>query len=78
MSCLNSQALCSLNPWDTNPSREDRVLGNPDSMGHDKDGIVSTQDTHILWDTTEGCVLYAVWSKAELRWCSGYRGHDVE
>jgi len=51
VSCLNSQALCGLNPWDTNPSSEDRVLGNTDSMGHDKDGFVSMQDTHISWDT---------------------------
>lgn len=73
VTCLNSQALCSFNPWDTNPSREDRVLGNPDSMGHDKDGFVSMQDTHILCDTIAvRCVVQSrteeVFRLQETRW----------
>lgn len=73
VTCLNSQALCGLNPWDTNPSREDRVLGNPDSMGHDKDGFVSMQDTHILCNTIAiRCVVQSrtevVFRLQETRW----------
>lgn len=69
VTCLNSQALCGFNPWDTNPSREDRVLGNPDSMSHDKDGFVSMQDTHIF---AVHCVVQSrtevVFRLQEMRW----------